>query len=283
MGKRRLSRLATARISLLGVLLAGAWVAPAPAEDGTVYQWTDGEGIVRYTDDPGRIPRSERDTMLRLEPGMPAEAPVEAATPAGTIPSMLGGALPEGATADPDAPSLTTTAPTSAPAPRTGGESAIGQPIPAPDAAAGAPALKTPAPPPEAAEDEQGAAVRPAGWGEPGGWRAPTEGDARDGGGPSPAWGVPDPYALAAGPAGAALAQVGPEAEDADLDARIRSLESAIARDEERLKDMISDSNPSAVPDLQGSPELREIARRLPGLQAELAELKRERATGQEP
>jgi hypothetical protein len=282
------------------MLLAGVSTAPASAEDSAIYQWTDPDGIVRYTRDRGRIPRSERDHVVRLEPGMAATTPpAESATPAGTIPSMLGGSMPEGATADPDQPSLTTTAPTPAPAPRSDGESQIGQPIPAPEAAGSAPVLEPPAAGPAPADSsEQGAGVLPSWWGDdegrgddkelgdPRGW-GDSEGsadlgwlDARELASP---WGVP----LGAAP-NPSLAQLQSETETADappddLDARIRRLEVEVTRDEERLKDMISNAQADAVPELQNSPELREIARRLPGLQSELAALKRERASRQTP
>ena len=60
-----------------------------------------------------------------------------------------------------------------------------------------------------------------------------------------------------------------------DLDARIRELEARIAEDEEALKQMIS--APGADADTEVPPELREIAARLPRLQAELASLQQQR------
>lgn len=62
------------------------------------------------------------------------------------------------------------------------------------------------------------------------------------------------------------------------LDVRIAELEARIAADEEALKVLISD--PKMADTLRDSPELREIGTRLPGLQAELEELKEERARG---
>jgi hypothetical protein len=61
-----------------------------------------------------------------------------------------------------------------------------------------------------------------------------------------------------------------------DLDARIAALEARVAADEETLKQMISD--PAAVDGLRDSDSLREIAGRLPGLQADLEDLRRQRA-----
>ena len=59
---------------LLGVALPNppAW---AQARAPVLYQWTDENGNVRYTPDPERVPSSRRDSMQRLEPGVPPSAP----------------------------------------------------------------------------------------------------------------------------------------------------------------------------------------------------------------
>ena len=62
-----------------------------------------------------------------------------------------------------------------------------------------------------------------------------------------------------------------------DLDARIRALEAAIARDEQALKALISDDS-TEKGSLSESEELREIALRLPGLQESLRALLEQRA-----
>jgi len=59
------------------------------------------------------------------------------------------------------------------------------------------------------------------------------------------------------------------------LDARIAELEAQIAADEETLKALISD--PKMADTLRSNPELRKVGERLPGLQAELEELRAER------
>lgn len=64
----------------------------------------------------------------------------------------------------------------------------------------------------------------------------------------------------------------------AEARARRNQVEAQIAADEDRLKDLISTS---ATDDIESSPELHEIARRLPRLQAELRQL--ERATEARP
>lgn len=61
-----------------------------------------------------------------------------------------------------------------------------------------------------------------------------------------------------------------------EYDARMREVESLIAEYEEALKVMVS--TPGSEADTDVSPELREIARRLPQLQAELAALRRGRS-----
>jgi hypothetical protein len=61
-----------------------------------------------------------------------------------------------------------------------------------------------------------------------------------------------------------------------EYDARMREVESLIAEYEEALKVMVS--APDSDADTHVSPELREIARRLPQLQAELAALHRGRS-----
>jgi uncharacterized coiled-coil protein SlyX len=62
---------------------------------------------------------------------------------------------------------------------------------------------------------------------------------------------------------------------------RIRELEARIAEDEEALKQLIS--APGEQADVAVSPELREIAARLPRLQAELASLQQQSAAPHEP
>jgi hypothetical protein len=66
-----------------------------------------------------------------------------------------------------------------------------------------------------------------------------------------------------------------------EYDARIREVETRIAEYEEALKTMVSD--PDAGSDTEVTPELREIAQRLPQLQAELAALYRGRSDPDAP
>ncbi len=80
-----------------------------------------------------------------------------------------------------------------------------------------------------------------------------------------------------------ALAAVEPRANAADLDARIAALERQIAGDEESLKTLLSEVPAPGAPELATRPEFREIALRLPKLQAELRTLQDQRARHPEP
>jgi hypothetical protein len=70
------SRRTRRRLRGLGALgvaaLVGACAARAP-ESGVLRQWVDDSGAVRYTDDPRRIPRRQRNAALEVEAGRSAE------------------------------------------------------------------------------------------------------------------------------------------------------------------------------------------------------------------
>lgn len=68
-----------------------------------------------------------------------------------------------------------------------------------------------------------------------------------------------------------------------ELDARIREVEAAIARDQEALKVLIAEDPAEGADSLAQSEPLREIAHRLPGLQAELRSLRAQRAAQAAP
>ena len=68
-----------------------------------------------------------------------------------------------------------------------------------------------------------------------------------------------------------------------EIDARIQELEEAIARDEDALKDLISQTSSGQGDPVRNSDELREIGRRLPELQADLRALRDRRARSPEP
>jgi hypothetical protein len=64
----------------------------------------------------------------------------------------------------------------------------------------------------------------------------------------------------------------------AELDARIREVEAAVARDQNALKVLIAEDPVEGSDSLAQSQQLRAIAHRLPGLQAELRSLRAQRA-----
>ena len=91
----------------------------------------------------------------------------------------------------------------------------------------------------------------------------------------SPVVAIPSQSADAATPSAAPGTPAQDSGASSDLGARIRELEAQIAEDEEALKQLIS--TPGTDADTEVSPELREIAARLPQLQAELASLQQRR------
>jgi len=81
----------------------------------------------------------------------------------------------------------------------------------------------------------------------------------------------------------ASVAAAEPRSNPEDLDARIAALERQIAGDEESLKALLSEVPAPGAPELATRPEFREIALRLPKLQAELRTLQDQRARHTEP
>jgi len=161
----------------LALALFGAAGGGAAEETATLYQWTDSDGVYRYTPEFDRIPGYARQTAVEIRPGPapPSKTPIYF---------------------DPD--------------PRS-------------------PVVAVPRQSPETAS----ASAAPG---------APAQGSGAS----------------------------------SEFDTRIRELEARIAEDEEALKQLIS--SPGADADTEVSPELREIAARLPRLQAELASLQQRRA-----
>jgi hypothetical protein len=227
---------------LLGVALPGVH-ARAETSAPALYQWTDERGNVRYTPDPDRVPASQRGTLQLIAPGAPppSASPRPAAQP-GQIPAPSAAATP--------APSAPSAPPAPAPAampPPVAAPIPAATPAPAPAPVATPAPVSTPALPTTAAP-----AATPA----PAISRAPAT--------------APAPVA-----APAAAAAPAPAAGESE---REQQLAAAIAADEEALKVLISAPIPEGGPPLADSAELREIARRLPELQAELSALRERRA-----
>ncbi len=202
------------------VALAAALLAPAAFAE--VWQWTDAEGVVRYTPNPERVPQSQRGSLVKVEPGMslptpsPAKPPVMYAPPEELPFGVDPFEAPEPARTleSPDLPEM--------------------EPSPAP-----VPARTTE--PPELPEME-----------------------------PSPA---PVPSAAVGAPGDAPEPPPVPRPLSDTERARHAQLEEQIAADQETLKELISRESTQGEAPLRESPELREIARRLPALQAELRAL----------
>lgn len=92
---------------------------------------------------------------------------------------------------------------------------------------------------------------------------------------------IPDPSPQSATGSAAPIPTAVGSTGATDLAGRIRELEAQIAADEEALKQLIS--APGVDADVEVSPELREIAARLPQLQAQLAALERRRGGSNGP
>ena len=62
-------------IAVLALLTALVFAAPASAD--YIYQYTDENGHVRFTDDPGNVPEEKRSDMKQMKSDSPAEKSVE--------------------------------------------------------------------------------------------------------------------------------------------------------------------------------------------------------------
>jgi hypothetical protein len=235
-----MERRRAARPLLLGLLLA-ALAAPGGAR-AELWRWVDEDGVARYTPDPDRVPAARRSTLVPVEAGMPAVPQPEAAA-----------ARPPAIFAPPGDPALAED-PFNAPerarevkgeVVRDPGEIVVEVP-------SAEPARPTP---PAAAPPPSGSAPATA--------SAPERPSA--------------PLATAARPASppAVAGPSAPRALSPEREARRAELAAEIARDEETLKAHVSSSGDASIVD---SPELREIAERLPALQAELRALEAQSA-----
>jgi chaperonin cofactor prefoldin len=276
-------RLGAAAALAIPLLCAGASHA-AEDEPGrpTIYKWVDENGIAHYTTDRKRVPKNLRNKIrdvdeMRAEQtgppppppaptppatgvagGAPAPAPPSAGTPTGTASAadtFTGTTPPAGATsgAAGSAASGTAAGTTTATAAAGAAGAASGSTSPAPyPPLTGPPTRSDIYSVQDAGSEPEGGSVR--------------EGDFRDGeeplvdGEPPPL----DPAMLA---------------RRDELDQQIAGLEVELAKEERRLKELISvseevDGQPAP---LYGVPELEELARRFPELQAQIAALRAER------
>jgi hypothetical protein len=264
---RRPLLLALALAALLGGDAAGA----------DLWRWIDADGVPRYTPDPDRVPAAQRSSLVRVDAGMPAVPRPEPAAAAKPPPIFAPPGDPA-LTADPfNEPErarevegeILVEVPTTAPAPALGGPPAPPRDV-GPVEAAPAPALPATAVAPEPAPREAARVAAPEG---PPSVAAPPVPPPAE----PPAVAAPAVRASAEPPAVAAPAVRAPAEPPAaaaaplppERAARRKELLAAIERDEEWLKAHVTSGAGPIAP----SAELREVAERLPALQAELRAL----------
>ncbi|HEY8494154.1 MAG TPA: hypothetical protein VIN04_09695, partial [Myxococcota bacterium] len=268
------------------------------------YKWIDENGVAHYTTDRERIPASIRDRViqggsgarsgdwLRRDAGEPATRPAPAspaptaatpAAPPARPPERI--ELPE----ETDGVHAVEATPDWSQAP---GAEAQWEPGDLGEETEGVP---PPAQPPAPAQARPASAAVPARASEPSGTLAADEAPIA----PPAAPAAPRPAAAedaqateyegelagAEPEAPAAVAAPAPRplgsderAELADLDARIAEVEAKIARDEETLLELISAQESARHEVLVDDPRFRDIAQRLPRLQADLERLRERRA-----
>jgi hypothetical protein len=361
-------RLPAVLVRLLLLLAAAApCLLSAPAVQAEIWQWTDAEGVIRYTPNPDRIPDGRRSTMVKVAPGMPLvtkpEEPPDAPAIAGPpgdfeadpfnapqrARSVEVTEVPEPAwavdSAPPDAADTAAAAAAGAgaqtpsdeidpwvtPESDAAADTASAAEAAAGGAAASLPPVESPPPPVATAPPGEPAASEPKKVARAATTAAETTGAAASTGtaattaasasspaasttsaagattaaspsaaataaaaGNTAASAAPaapataaaasvpaaDPWSAVAMAGASATAPEGPlppAALTAEQRSRIDELEELIARDEEALKELLSDTELDAE-GFEESPELREIALRLPALQRELRALKEGRA-----
>jgi len=275
--RRRLAPILRVALAALGLACFGV-AAGGRAEQPTIYKWVDANGVAHYTTDRNRIPSSIRDRIEQRQPVIPA-APAPAPPPDQAAAPWPGAA-----------------APAVAPAPAAATEQAA---APAPAQASVPPAAGSAAPvggasdltrdavpvanPPPATRGVAVAAPPPF-YAEPAQAAAPPAADAPR----QPAPNAPatiESEGVAPEPTEArrtATAELRPRTpadavEIAELDRQIADLEAKVAKDEDSLTTLISVPDQQRKGPLVDDPQFREIAKRLPKLQADLQALRERR------
>lgn len=236
----------------LALLLA---CSAAHAERSAVYRWFDESGVAHYTTQKDRIPREARDRVEEVgRSAAPSPQPARSDTAAGAATASPPAAAP--ATALPPAAPPSVAAPPPS-GPRVMPEGDFEEP-PLGAHAPGASATRPQAAP--AAATASPAVARPA---------APA----------TPAVSAAPPRAPAAVAPSADRAPAPEPAplDPAALDDRISALEEQVGRDEAALQDLLSQPRVDGAPRLADRTDFREIAQRLPKLQAELGALRQQR------
>ncbi len=283
----------------IAVVLLGQ---PAIAD---LWMWTDPEGVVRYTSDLSRIPSAQRTTALAVTLGMTLpSAPPETAGTESEAPALF--APPDEVFLAPDpfnAPEQARSLAVDDVAEPESGDpwEAPTEQKPSADTAAttadtGAPAgFEAPAPASAMAPTAPASAMAPT---APASAMAPTAPGSRAALEPKPERSAASTATAAGAPAATApstataaavptptvsatprAAAPAPAASTSDPERRRAELQQMIDRDRDTLKALISNADAT---DIEDSPELREIARRLPRLQAELRALERDESTPKE-
>lgn len=252
-------------------MLATPAVAPpaARATEPVIYKWVDEHGVAHYTTDRERIPARIRDRVVDSSGERRSSSPDWLTRDTGAAPPTP--PAPEARSAPVAEPDAGASPPPGSSAAAEPGDAVHAVPVESPYATAPG------APPPEATEaavEAARAAAVPevgAGVGEAG----PELGSAATAAEVGTATGetAPAPPPVSARPADPATA-----ARLAELDGRIATLEAEIARDEEALMQLIGASDAERRGPLVDDPKFREIAQRLPRLQADLETLRERRA-----
>lgn len=242
-----------AATALLGLAFAGKSLA-ADGSEPTIYKWVDENGIAHYTTNKKRIPRNLRNRIRSVEEVKREQEEAELAAARVTAAPVVSPPDVEVETVGDqtfhEGPLGTDAAPDSEPAPA----ATVAAPI---------------APPPPVGGPPAGTdiyAVRDAGddRGTNAGGDDSAEGD--------------DPL-FEPEPSEGGSVDPNAAARRNELDGRIAGLEAELAKDERRLKELISGARmeQGKPAPLYGVPELEELAHRFPKIQAEIAALRAER------
>lgn len=303
-------------LAAAAALALGAAAPEAGAEPPVIYKWVDENGVAHYTTDRDRIPASIRDRVvqgggaargsdwLRRDAG-PVPAPAPAGAPSAALPVPPAAAPARSEVEDVERPEDSdgvhaveaepdwSEAPGAEAAWAPGDLGEDGRPVQTPTAPPVEESARS-APPTTAARP-----VTPAAAARPEPPPPPPPPPLEADGAPVTAASVPvapapepvaapseEPTARPAEPvAPAAVAAPAPrhlppdeQAELAGLDAEIAEVEARIAQDEEALMVLISATDEAPRTALVDDPRFRDIAERLPRLQADLERLRERRA-----
>jgi hypothetical protein len=287
----------------LALLLASD--VSAADERPTVYRWLDESGVAHYTTQPGRIPSEFRDGAQEVGRPAPTSAPSESvgatAPPTSNVtpppePPPVAAPPPSGARVTPEGefeePPLGSGS-RSAPGPTSSAAPDPSNVVPAPASAPPAPPSAAPIPASSAASAPSSVASAPA--------SAPSSSassaaplssatpprDDEDVAAPPPGYSrdtAPNAPAQAPPPVSPPTSKQAPTAAEAApvdaaaLEERISALEAQVERDQSLIQNILSEPRPADSVRVAEREDFREIAQRLPKLQADLKALREQRA-----